>query len=66
MTKLLEEAFSELNKLPESEQNNFAQLIIEELNWENSFASSQDTLLSMANEAITEYKAGKTKPFDEL
>jgi len=66
MTKLLEEAFSELNKLPEIEQNNFAQLIIEELNWENSFASSQDTLLSMANEAITEYKAGKTKPFDEL
>jgi hypothetical protein len=66
MTKLLEEAFSELNKLPENEQNNFAQLIIEELNWENSFASSQDTLLSMANEAITEYKAGKTKPFDEL
>jgi len=66
MTKLLEIAFSELNKLPENEQNNFAQLIIEELNWENSFASSQDTLLSMANEAITEYKAGKTKPFDEL
>ncbi|NDC30810.1 MAG: hypothetical protein EBZ58_07750 [Bacteroidetes bacterium] len=66
MTKLLEKAFSELNKLPENEQNNFAQLIIEELNWENSFASSQDTLLSMANEAITEYKAGKTKPFDEL
>ncbi|MEI6879742.1 MAG: hypothetical protein WCK82_00170 [Bacteroidota bacterium] len=66
MTKLLEEAFSELNKLPENEQNNFAQLIIEELNWENSFASSQDTLLSMANEAITEYKSGKTKPFDEL
>ncbi len=66
MTKLLEEAFSELNKLPENEQNNFAQLIIEELNWENSFASSQDTLLSMANEAITEYKAGKIKPFDEL
>ncbi len=66
MTKLLEKAFSELNKLPENEQNDFAQLIIEELNWENSFAASQDTLLSLANEAITEYKAGKTKPFDEL
>lgn len=66
MTKLLEEVFSKLNKLPENKQNDFAQLIIEELNWENSFATSQDTLLSMANEAITEYKAGKTKPFDEL
>jgi hypothetical protein len=66
MTKLLEKAFEALNKLPENEQDNFAQLIIEDLKWDNSFATSSDTLLSMANEAIEEYKSGKTKPFEEL
>jgi hypothetical protein len=66
MTKLLEKAFEELNKLTENEQDNFAQLIIEDLKWENSFATSSDALLSMANEAIEEYKSGKTKPFEEL
>lgn len=66
MTKLLEKAFEELNKLPENEQDNFAQLIIEDLKWDNSFATSSDTLLSMASEAIEEFKSGKTKPFEEL
>jgi|DEB19_MinimDraft_2_1074335.scaffolds.fasta_scaffold264188_1 hypothetical protein len=59
MTKLLEKAFEELNKLPENEQDNFAQLIIEDLKWDNSFTTSQDVLLSMANEALEEYKTGK-------
>jgi len=66
MTKLLEKAFEALNKLPENEQDNFAQLIIDDLKWDNSFTTSQDMLLSMANEALEEYKNGKTKPFYEL
>ena len=66
MTKLLEKAFEALNKLPENEQDNFAQLIIDDLKWEKSFTNSKDILLSMANEALEEYKTGKTKPFDEL
>jgi aspartate/glutamate racemase len=66
MTKLLEDVFSELSKLPEKEQNDFAQLIIEELNWDNSYSNSQEALLSLAKEAETEYKTGKTKPFEEL
>ena len=66
MTKLLEKAFEALNKLPENEQDNFAQLIIDDLKWDNSFSTSQDMLLSMANEALEEYKNGKTKPFYEL
>ena len=59
MTKLLEKAFEALNKLPENEQDNFAQLIIDDLKWDNSFTTSQDMLLSMANEALEEYKNGK-------
>ncbi len=66
MTKLLEKAFEALNKLPENEQDSFAQLIIEDLKWDDSFTSSQDVLLSMANEALEEYKTGKAKPFEEL
>ena len=61
MTKLLEKAFEALNKLPENEQDNFAQLIIEDLKWDKSFTTSQDLLLIMANEAVEEYKTGKTK-----
>jgi hypothetical protein len=59
MTKLLEKAFEALNKLPENEQDNFAQLIIEDLKWDNSFTTSQDSLLSIAKEALEEYKTGK-------
>ena len=59
MTKLLEKAFEALNKLPKNEQDNFAQLIIDDLKWDNSFSTSQDMLLSMANEALEEYKNGK-------
>jgi hypothetical protein len=65
MTKLLEKAFEALNKLPENEQDNFAHLIIEDLKWDKSYTTSQDLLLTMANEAVEEYKTGKTKPFEE-
>lgn len=66
MTKLLEKAFSELNRLPEKEQNEFARLIIDDLKWDKSYDESQDLIALMAKEALIEYKAGKTKPFDEL
>jgi hypothetical protein len=66
MTKLLEEAFLELNKLPEKEQNQFAQRIIDDLKWDKSYDESKNLLALMAKEALTEYKAGKTKSLDDL
>lgn len=66
MTQLLEKAISEIAKLPASEQDAVAALVLEELaserRWSSSFAKSQDLLANLAEEALTEYAAGKTKP----
>ncbi len=64
MTKL-ELAFAEIEKLPPTEQNEFVAWILEELHseqrWAKLFASSSDVLSSLADEALLEYKAKKTK-----
>ncbi len=69
MTKLLEKAFDAASKLPKKEQEAFAAFMIEELaserRWAESFARSQDKLASMADDAIAEYRAGKTHPFEQ-
>ena len=66
MTKLLEKALQEVEKLPASEQDAMAAIVLEELasekRWAESFARSQDTLAKLAEEALAEYKAGRTKP----
>jgi hypothetical protein len=66
MTKLLEKALEEVAKLPASEQDAVAAILLEELaseqRWVQSFAKSQDQLAKLAEEAIAEYKAGRTKP----
>lgn len=59
----LELAFSEIEKLPIVNQNEFAAWILEELHsdqrWEKLFARSGDLLSSLADEALAEYKAKK-------
>jgi hypothetical protein len=66
MTKLLEKALEEVAKLPASEQDAVAALLLDELafeqRWAASFATSQDTLGKLAEEALAEYNAGRTKP----
>ena len=66
MTKLLERAFKEASKLPEVEQNALAKWVIEELEaetrWQKAFAASEDILDKLADQALAEHKAGKTKP----
>lgn len=66
MTKLLQDVISEISTMPESEQNNIAELLYEELAWQKSFNNSQDQLKKLASEALNEYKQGKTKPLDLL
>jgi hypothetical protein len=72
MTALLEQALAEVHKLPPSQQDAIAALILEELaddeQWEHAFARSQDALTRLANKVRAEQKAGKVKPlgFDEL
>jgi hypothetical protein len=68
VTKLLEEAFTALSKLPEEDQDAIATLILEELiserQWTEAFAKSQDQMSRLADEAIEEFKKGQTKTWD--
>lgn len=67
MTRL-ELAFSEIQKLPIADQNEFAAWILEELHseqrWEKLFAETSDLLSKLADEALLEHKEGKTKRLD--
>jgi hypothetical protein len=67
MTKLLEEAISQL-KTRSIEQDSLAAMILEELNddnrWDESFARSPDLLAKLAAEAMAEHRAGKTQELD--
>ena len=68
MTKALEEAFQEASKLPETAQDALAAAIRAEIeaeeNWGRTLANSQDVLEQLADEALDEYRAGRTQPLD--
>jgi len=64
MTTKLQEALSQLDKLPSKLQDEMAEMILDELNWQRTFDQSQNKLSNLAQEALTEYKSGKTKPLD--
>jgi hypothetical protein len=71
MTKLLEEAFAQISSLSESEQDVIdviAELLLEVLasgrRWSEAFAASHDTLESLADEALAEYRKGNTQALD--
>ena len=65
MTQLLKKAFSEASKLSLLEQNALARWLLLELasekRWDKAFAESGDLLSELADEALAEYKQGKTK-----
>lgn len=67
MSQLLKKVLREVEKLPESEQDAVAALVLEELGsekrWSESFAKSQDVLAKLADDALAEDAAGRTKPF---
>lgn len=68
MTTLLKKAFDKVSRLPQSEQEAIAALILDEIaseqKWDELFAKSQDKLSQLADEALEEFKKGKTKPLD--
>jgi hypothetical protein len=65
MSPLLEKALEELRKLPENEQEAFAALLLNEMDserrWDELFAQSEDLLSDLADEALSEHRAGKTQ-----
>ncbi len=64
MTTELEKVIKNLNQLSNTEQNAIAALIQDELLWELTFKNSSKKLTGLAEEALEEYKAGKTKKTD--
>jgi len=68
MTQLLDKAFEVASSLPESEQNDLARWLIEEIisekKWGKAFADSEDILEKLADEALEEHAQGKTRLLD--
>jgi hypothetical protein len=60
MIEQVKRAIQQIEKLPESKQLEIAMLIHDELSWDATILQSQDQLASLANEALKEYKKGKT------
>jgi hypothetical protein len=72
MTQLLQQALSEMQKLPESQQDAIASIILQEIAderlWDESFANSQNQLAAMAQKARADIAAGRviSGGFDQL
>ena len=70
MTELLEKAFVEASKLPHEAQDMLAQMLLDDLaaeeKWDEAFAQSQDKLVMLADEALVEYRAGRTKKLEDV
>jgi len=68
MTKALKKAFEAASKLPDREQEELAAAILEELaadeRWESTFAESQSMLKRLADEAVSEHRAGRSEALD--
>ncbi|BBO35447.1 hypothetical protein [Lacipirellula parvula] len=68
MTKSLQEAFERASQLPPDEQEAFGAWMLHELDseqrWDELFNRSPDLLSKLADEALAEHRAGKTKPLN--
>ena len=65
MTRLLEQALSEVEKLPAHEQDAIAAIILEEIaderRWDEAFARSQDQLSHLAEKTRADIRAGRVR-----
>lgn len=72
MTNKLKEAFETASRLPASEQDALAEAILEEIEsdarWAASLAARPEALERLADEALEDHRAGRTKPLvpDEI
>lgn len=64
MVASLKKVIEKAEKLPDNEQEAIAQLINDELNWEETIDKNKERLSKLAEEALEEYKKGGTKPLD--
>ncbi|HLF63493.1 MAG TPA: hypothetical protein VI603_07065 [Saprospiraceae bacterium] len=60
MIDQVKKAIHQIEQLPREKQIEIAQLIQDELNWDNTLQQTQNELSNLAQEALKEYKAGNT------
>lgn len=72
MTRLLAQAIEEASRLPETLQDEIAERLLDDIHgeeqWDQTLARSADALETLADRALADFKAGRTKQmgFDEL
>lgn len=64
MVAELKEVILKVEQLQDEEQKQIAKLLNDEIKWDTTLLNTQDKLSSLAEEAVHEYKAGKTKQED--
>jgi hypothetical protein len=64
MTKQLEKAIEKLRKLPDDEQNRFAEIVLDEISWQGVFEHSQDHLDKVGDSVLKEIQSGGFKKID--
>ena len=64
MVTELKKAIEKAEKLSDKEQQVIAQLILDEIGWDQTLTDSEKKLSSLAQEALNEYKKGNAKPFE--
>ena len=68
MTKLLKEAFERASQLTEAEQDALAALLLAEIEdekrWQAAFRRGEAKLTELAEEALEEFRAGRTTPLE--
>ncbi|MEO7802722.1 MAG: hypothetical protein ABIR81_12010 [Ginsengibacter sp.] len=64
MVTELKEVISTIEKLKDEEQREIAKMLSDEIKWDTTLQNSQHKLDSLAQEALHEYKAGKTNQTD--
>jgi len=68
MTKLLKDAFDRASRLPEAEQDALAAILIAEMEdekrWQEAFRRGEAKLTQLGEEALEEFRAGRTTPLD--
>ncbi len=64
MIDQVKKAIQQIESLPRDKQIEIAQLIQDELGWDNTFQQTQKELSNLAQEALREYKAGETSEKD--
>ncbi len=68
MTEILKKAFAEAAKLPEREQRQLAEWLMEELRaerrWEDLLGASGEQLERLGDEALDEHRSDRTESLD--